>query len=718
MGDATKETATAAPESGRRKQGLRRWSAGVAVLAVIATLAVAIALLEWLEWPFLHRPVESALRHALKREVSVGPDFGIRFIGSLRLRTDLLVVGPAPNGPNLSDADGRPRDLLRASRLALTIPYATLFSLARRQPADDGADDASTPRRRPYIARLEVERLDAALARSADGRANWRFGDETDVKPVVLPEFGRLAMRGGEILFEDAVQPARIAAEIRTLEGTAAETSGEAAAGLEITARGQYREHQLTALLRSSGLLPLADSDARTPPVPFRLKLRIGPAELDFDGTGSDLQNLGGLDGRFRIAGPSLAAVGDAVGVTLPTTAAFVMNGHAAREGAVWSAQIEELSIGTSRLNGSFRYDPTRRVPKLSGKLGGPRLSLPDLGPAFGAPPRPRSATALTAADARPARTGKSAGTAGRVLPQREFDLPSLAAMDADVGVGLDAFDLGTAQLEALTQFRAHIALEDQVLTVSDIEARSADGKVAGTISLNARPRIPLWRANLNWSGVQLERFIKPRNPTDRAKAEGYVNGSLHGRARLAGSGRSTASMLASLDGEAQLWVRNGNISHLLVEVIGLDIAQALGMLVRGDAKLPMRCAVAGFNIKAGKVWPEAAVIETSDSTLSLDGVVSLADERLGLVFRTRPKDISPMTLRSPLYIEGTFAAPEIRLDKASIGGRLVAAAALAAITPVAGLLALIDLGEPEKKVCEDAVQRMRAASPGFRRAP
>ena len=54
-----------------------------------------------------------------------------------------------------------------------------------------------------------------------------------------------------------------------------------------------------------------------------------------------------------------------------------------------------------------------------------------------------------------------------------------------------------------------------------------------------------------------------------------------------------------------------------------------------------------------------------------------------------------------------------LRLEKSSIGVRLVAAAALAAITPVAALLALIDVGEPEKEACADAIGRaMKAPTP------
>jgi uncharacterized protein involved in outer membrane biogenesis len=233
-----------------------------------------------------------------------------------------------------------------------------------------------------------------------------------------------------------------------------------------------------------------------------------------------------------------------------------------------------------------------------------------------------------------------------------------------------------------------------------------------GAISLDARRHEPLWNADLRWSGVQLERFVKPRNVTDRqAVKRGYVSGTLEGSAKVLGSGRSTARILGSLEGGIQLWVRNGKVSHFLVELIGLDIAQALGMAVRGDDMLPVQCAIAALDVRQGKANTTAVVVETSDSTLSGSGFVSLADESLGLIFKAHPKDISPVSLRSPVHIEGTFANPEVGLEKTSIGLRLAAAAALAAITPVAALVALVDLGETEKEVCLQAMERMQSHS-------
>lgn len=745
-----------AEHHGKRMKWLPRWLQGV--LASLVALVVILGACEWMEWPFLRRPLESRLSDTLKREVNLGEQFGVRFLGRLRLHTDLLVLGPPPEGPTLA---GQAPALLRASQIRLALPYSTIFAVLRGPK-----NDASAPPKRLSVTLLDVEQLEANLIRNADGKVNWNLGapEKRDTGPLRLPEFGRLEVHRGEILLDDAITRTKFKAEVRTLEESAASDGQDLPGKLEVIARGTYRDQPLFAELHSNGLLPLAESGSQTPPVTLRLEMRLGRSSLSFDGSARDVVHLGSLDGKFFLAGPSLAAVGDSLGVTLPTTASFVMDGHTTKEGEIWTANVRALSIGTSRLNGSFRYDPTLPVPKLSGKLGGARLSMPDLGPAIGASPKaaePRTTTkAPSRTSARAAarktprpqtqtvtttetkdttrplapieisrrgavapgttRDASSGGTPSaapststsapktRVLPQREFDIPSLAAMDADVAVDLSLFHLGTEQLEQVAPLQARIVLDRQVLTFQDISARTASGDLHGTISLDAREKNPLWRADLRWSGVQLERFFKPRNVAEAEHKHGYISGTLSGHARLHGTGRSTAQMLASLDGDMQLWVRSGRISHFLVEVVGLDVAQGLGMLVRGDDTLPMTCAVGAFEVRDGNVRSQAIVIDTRDSTLSGTGTVSLANERLDLVFRSQPKDISPLTLRTPISIGGTFADPDVRLEKSSIAVKLVAAAALAAITPVAALLALVDLGEPEKKVCQEAIQRVQ----------
>jgi len=248
---------------------------------------------------------------------------------------------------------------------------------------------------------------------------------------------------------------------------------------------------------------------------------------------------------------------------------------------------------------------------------------------------------------------------------------------------------------------------------------------VQGHVGLDSRPALPKWDADLRWSGIQLDRFLKARDVAVRKDAKGnkpevgYLTGALGGNAQLKGEGKSTAKLLASLDGTARMWVRDGTVSHILVEAAGIDIGQALGVFVKGDDKLPMQCALAQFDLANGKVMPEVFVIDTKDTTMLVDGELSLAQETLDLRMTAHPHDFSPLALRTPVKVTGTFSDPHIRPEAKPLLMRAGAAAALSLANPLASLLALLDFKQAERDVCTTAVAHVQgAASAGVKSGP
>ena len=139
---------------------LLRWPVGL-----LAALLLLLAICEVAEWPFLQRPLERALSKGLAREVTLGSDFGMRLLGSVRAHSDAVRIGAAAGdpGPAFGGADG----------VRVVLPYSTVMALAR------GTRDA------PLVVRsLEVERLDVALRRDAEGVANWQFGERRPPEPA------------------------------------------------------------------------------------------------------------------------------------------------------------------------------------------------------------------------------------------------------------------------------------------------------------------------------------------------------------------------------------------------------------------------------------------------------------------------------------------------------------------------------------------------------
>jgi len=97
---------------------------------------------------------------------------------------------------------------------------------------------------------------------------------------------------------------------------------------------------------------------------------------------------------------------------------------------------------------------------------------------------------------------------------------------------------------------------------------------------------------------------------------------------------------------------------------------------------------------------------------LLVEGQVHLGDERYDMRLRPRPKDMSPVSLRSPLRLTGTLKHPRIRPEAGPLIARGVIAAALYAIAPPAALLALIETGPGEDTACGAENPKLRAQTP------
>ena len=660
----------------------RRRLALAAALAL--ALATGIAAGEALGWPFLALPLQQAMSDALGRRVLISVDpgrdgsaqqpFRARFVGGLRLSAPGLEVG----APAWSSAP----HLLVARDVTLELRYADLWRAHRGEPL--------------RIDRLRAAALDAWIERRGDGRVSWQFGPPATPSgdaqwAFPIPAFGSLQVASGELHLRDELLALDLEARLSLADGVAEPSTSEATGSrLRVDARGHYAKWPMTLELASQDVLPRPADGAAVLTVPLTLKATVGRASLVFEGSAADALHLDGLAGHFTLKGPSLAAVGDPLGVTLPTTSAFHTEGSLVRQGDIWYVLIADTTVGASHLNGAFTYDGGRHIPLLSGRLGGARLMMADLGPVVGLPPKGVDAPAASARASAPASTPGAAKSRGKVLPDRHFDLAALRAMDANVLIDIRDVDLNSSYLQPLRPLRGHLQLAGGILTLSRLDARTAEGQAGGELRLDGRGAEALWNSDLRWDGVRLEHWI--RQPREDA-APPFISGRLSGRASLTGAGRSTAEILASLKGQVRMQVHGGSVSHLAIEAAGLDLAQGLGLLLVGDDALPVQCAVADLVAEAGVLHPRVLVLDTTDSVIWIDGSLSLASETIDLRAVVTPKDFSPLTLRTPLRVRGSFARPDVSLEKGPLGLKVAASIALAFVNPLAALIPWIDPG-------------------------
>ena len=668
--------APAAPPArhGRR----RRFGAAIVLAGVLGVLGIG----EAMGWPWLAVPLQSLLSKRLERKVTLladtlpdapeQPGFSLRLLGGIRLYAPTLEIA----APAWSQAPYT----LQARQVSLLLRYVDVWRALQGE--------------RLRVQSFMASQLDGTVERLADGRASWSIAPQAAAPAP--PLLAHLRVNQGSVRLRDALSELELQIKLSLVD------LQPEVATLRADAVGRFRGFPVTGELAATGPMPWQAAGVANVASTLTMKAQIGRANFSLDGSVNDFAGWQGLNGRFTLKGPSLAAVGDALRVTLPTTAAFSSRGRLARQGSVWRVVVDEATIGASHLSAAVSYDTAPALPMLAGRIGGTHLAMVDLGPVVGVVAAPGVAKA-------------------KVLPVRPFDLASLRRMNANLLLDINEVDMNTRVLEPLRPLRVHLVLDGGVLRLNQIDARTADGRLFGDAQLDGRADIATWRADLKWQAVRLERWIHLAR-TDTAPP--WISGRLNGGAVLQGQGRSTADILASLQGKVHAELREGSVSHLAIEVAGLDLAEGLGLLIKGDDALAVPCAVADLEASGGVLRPRLVVLDTKDSVVWIDGSLSLKNETLDLRAIVAPKDFSPLTLRTPLRVRGSFAQPEVTVQKDALGRKLGASVLLGLLNPLAALIPLIDPGDRAAASvgaadCQNLRQRgLAKASPTPRTTP
>ena len=543
----------------------------------------------------------------------------------------------------------------------------------------------------PEIALTEPQ---IGLQIEPDGRRTWALSRNTSDASAV-PIIGTLLVDKGDLSYRASGQ----GANIQVAFALAAETR---ALPLTYKARGSWKGEPLTAEGRTGGVLQLSKNTKQI--FPFEVSAAAGKTRLKSKGTVTNLTELAAVDATFELQGQNLESLYRLAGVVLPSTPPYKLRGKLTRKGRVWSAEQIQGVLGSSDLSGALSFDTTEKTPLLSGKVQSKLLDFADLAPVIGlAPSTPRAAkSAVNApkvvASKAPAGVAPVASQVGKkVLPTATLDLDKLSAMNADVQYS--AADIRHIETLPLDKGAVHVKLTAGVLELTPISLGVAGGTMAGSIRIDSTATPAAFATQLDIRGMQFNKLFPTVNLTKNSL------GKFSGQLDLKGRGNSAAQMLGSATGNVAMLMGRGEISNILMEFLGLDGGEIIKFFLKGDRNVVLQCAAAAFDVKDGLMTSRTILLDTSDTVINGAGKVSLANETMDIVLKPQPKDMSILSLRSPLHIGGTFASPSAGPDKLVLGERAVLALALGVINPLLALAATIETGPGEDANCAQTLQ-------------
>jgi uncharacterized protein involved in outer membrane biogenesis len=562
------------------------------------------------------------------------------------------------------------------------------------------------------IPRIELGSPRASVRRLADGRNNWTFelptkpeGEEQQASGWSL-DIGTIGFDKGRVEVDDAQTRTRLDilldplgkpipfSELLPAKGVRPATVDAQDYAFAWQAKGSYQGQPLNGSGKVGGLLALQNADL---PFPLQAEIKAGDTRIVLMGTLTDPRQLGALDLRLQLSGKSLAQLYPLIGVTLPETPAYATDGRLLAKlqepgGAEFRYQGFNGRIGGSDIHGDLTYVARQPRPKLSGSLTSEQLRFVDLAPLIGADSKA----------AQQARGVASRPPADKVLPVEQFRTERWRVMDADVT--FTGKQIQHSEKLPVSNLFTHVLLNDGQLSLEPLRFGMAGGSLDANVRLDGR-RAPL----AGKAQLQANRFkLKELFPNVQAMRSSL--GELNGKADLAGTGNSVAALLGTANGNLQMLVNDGTISRNLMEIAGLNVGNYLVGRLFGDEEVKINCAAADLGMKDGLMTPRLFVFDTENALVRIDGSANFRNERLDLSVTPDSKGMRVFSLRSPLYVRGTFKNPQAGVQAVPLMVRGAGMVALGvAVAPAAALLALVApaAGGEEGNACAPLLQQM-----------
>ena len=677
-----------------------------AIIAVTGTLVllivVAIIIIATFDWNRLKPTINQKVSTELNRPFAIRGDLGVvwerqkeetgwrSWIPWPHIHADDIVLGNPPEIPEVT--------MVHLPRVEATLaPLALLTKTV-------------------YLPWIKLQKPDARLIRLSEKNNNWTFklasaeNNDPNAQPSgwsfrldnILFDQGRIAVNDkvSKADIEILVDPLGKPLPFNEVTGNSKDKTRVADYVFGLKAQGRYNGQPLTGTGKIGGMLALRSEDT---PFPVQADFRSGNTRVAFVGKVNDPMKMGGVDLQLKFAGDTLGDLYELTGVLLPDTPPFETDGHLvakidSEKSSVYDYRDFNGRIGESDIHGSLTYTTGKPRPKLEGDLESRQLRLADLGPLIGVD---SGKGGDKAKQAEQKKGEKNIQPAGKVLPYDRFETDKWNTMDADVRFKGKRIEHGSTL--PISDLTTHIILQNADLKLQPLKFGLARGTISSNIRLEGDKKPMQGRAEIQARRLKLKQLMP--NVELMQKTLGEMNGD----ADFRGTGNSVAALLGTSNGNLKLLMNDGLISRNLMEIAGLNVGNYVIGKIFGDDEVRVNCAAANLDLVNGVARPQIFAFDTENALVNVTGTASFASEQLDLTINPESKGVRIVTLRSPLYVRGTFKNPQAGVKPGPLIARGAVAAALATlVTPAAALLALISPSEGEANQCRAILAQMK----------
>jgi AsmA family protein len=645
------------------------------VAAVIALFALLLALASVFDWNRAKPWISDKVASATGRSFVINGDLSFSWERPQEQRVGWRRFVP---WPHISAQD----IVLGNAEWARTGP-----TMARLRQVDVTLNPLALLTKTISIQALDLNGATVVLEQSKDDKNNWTFSKD-DAPSRWGFALHSLTIKEGKVRYVDPAKKADATARIDTDDDGA----------VHFKLGGVFNEEEVSGGGKAGGLLTLMERNVK---YPVQATLKVGETTIVADGSLTDPGHPSALDITLKILGASMADLFPISGLVLPETPKFSTEGR-----VVGTFKPDDIrvryekfkgKVGESDLAGTLEYLHRKPRPLLRGEVVSDYLRLQDLRALIG-----------TDEDANK-KSEKAKIPPGKVLPVSPFKTDRWGKMDAQVT--FSGKKIIRPEALPVDHLETRITINNGLLALAPLNFGIAGGRLTTELEINGRGDPAKARMKVSARRLRLKELLPSVDSTQASIGE--VNGD----AELSAAGNSFAALAASANGEVKSLISQGSISKFILEAAGLNIASVVATKLFGDHPVQLNCMAADLGVAEGVMQTRFFILDTTDATITAEGNINFAEEKLNLTVRPESKGVRVISLRAPLYISGTFKKPDVGVDKGAIAARAGAATVLGlAAAPVAALLALIDPGPGEDSPCalllRDAGKKPQAPPP------
>jgi len=480
---------------------------------------------------------------------------------------------------------------------------------------------------------LKVDTAQLHFMRDREGRANWQRADPAKSPGGPLPMITELELTHTHLMLTDE--------RLHLIyDGDLSVVGPDSALPLRMQGSGTLNQHAVTFHLKGDAL-PSATAGK---PYAFEFDEHSSNAYFRAHGSLPRAFDLSLVDAKFEANGADLRDMYYLVGLGLPNTGTFHLQGRMERRGSETLFEDLKVESGQSDVQGRVAFDTQKgRRTLVHADLSSALLRLADLGlRAAGRDPHPDAPPKLFS----------------------EVQLITPVTRRVDVTGKYTARRLLLSRVE-VSDLSAPFTIERGLIKASEVTGRLMGGHFVLRLDADANQKPAYTRIEMTLKDLHLAQMPHKKEPPPY---EGSLLLDIHAHGR----GDSLHALAAAADGNLSAKVLQGTLRASLAELAGVDL-RGLGLTLTGSGReVPVPCAAADFEIHAGVMEVSRLFIDSEPVFISGDGRVLLDPETLDLKLHGEPKGLRILRLKAPVLVQGTLLQPKFSVDAAGSQLQLV----------------------------------------------